>query len=194
MSSGKISHASIKVNGQSVLAVADGLGKQRNMALEILAESGIHSPQQGEWYSQQLWFDAFRKIAARIGEEALRDIGRSIPQNADFPAAGTTLHDALAAIDIAYHMNHSQAGKLLYDVENGKIMDGIGHYKYESTGETSGTISACNPYPCEFDRGIIEGVVAGHSKIPSARTDVRHLVQEGCREHGDRCCKYHISW
>lgn len=47
----------------------------------------------------------------------------------------------MTTIDFAYHANH-RGGE-------------IGNYRYEKKDEQSGVIVCTNPYPDEFDKGII---------------------------------------
>ena len=70
-------------------------------------------------------------------------IGKAIPENADFPPEVDNLEKALGPIDVAYPMNH-RGGE-------------TGHYKLVSYDEEKkeATMVCNNPYPSEFDRGII---------------------------------------
>ena len=131
----------VEVNGETIYSVIDGMGAFKSTAIKILTENGIENPKPGNWYSQQLWLNAFKKIAEKIGNATLYSIGQKIPENANFPPEINEIHKALAAINVAYHMNH----------RNGLI----GEYRYEKTGERSAKIICTNPYPDEFDKGII---------------------------------------
>ena len=131
----------VEVNGETIHSVIDGMGVFKATALKILSESGISDPLPGQWYGQQLWLNAFKTIAEKVGDSTLYNIGQKIPENAKFPPEIDDIHKALSAIDVAYHMNH----------RNGEI----GEYKYEKTGERSAKITCTNPYPDEFDKGII---------------------------------------
>jgi hypothetical protein len=76
---------SIEVNGQTILSVVRGMGVFEKLALKILKEHGIDNPQPGRWYSQQAWLDAFKEIATKIGPNTLFEIGKKIPESADWP-------------------------------------------------------------------------------------------------------------
>ena len=134
----------VEVNGETVLTTVNSFPEfMRNIALKILAENGIKNPVQGGWYSQKAWLDSFKEIAEKYGSNTLFEIGKAIPSNAKFPPEIDTIEKALASIDVAYHMNH----------RNGDI----GFYKLVSHDESKATlVMQCkNPYPCDFDRGII---------------------------------------
>ncbi len=76
---------SVEVNGQTVLAVVDGMGAHRSRALDILSSNGISSPALGGWYKQQAWLDSFKAISENLGASTLFAIGYKIPENAEFP-------------------------------------------------------------------------------------------------------------
>lgn len=45
----------VEVNGETVLAVIDGLSTIKLIARDILSECGIEDPQPGQRYPQQSW-------------------------------------------------------------------------------------------------------------------------------------------
>lgn len=170
----------VEVNGQTILSVVEGMSNFKNRAIQILEENGISNPQEGKWYSQQDWLNAFKTISESIGSVTLYQIGIKIPENADWPPEIDNIDKALSSIDIAYHMNH-QKGE-------------IGHYTYEKTGDRTGTMVCNNPYPCDFDRGIIEAVAKKFKPKDSIRVKVEHDNTKPCRKKGDDSCTYHIAW
>ncbi|THB67848.1 MAG: hypothetical protein D6E12_07790 [Desulfovibrio sp.] len=171
--------ANVQVNGQTVLAVVDGMGSFRETALAILEANGISDPQPGQWYSQQEWLDAFQEIADRVGANTLNLIGRKIPDNADFPADINTLEKALASIDVAYHLNHRGGD--------------IGEYGFILDRDGQGATMACrNPYPCDFDLGIIQSMC---QRFRGDRVvTIAHDNEQGCRKNGGDTCLYRVTW
>jgi hypothetical protein len=127
----KTINSNVEVNGQTVLSIANGLGAMRNLGLRMLSENNINDPKPGNWYSQQDWLNAFKQISEKVGLNTLFAIGKSIPENAEFPPDIDNIEKALAAIDIAYHMNHRLNGIPLFNPENGEMREGIGHYSYK---------------------------------------------------------------
>lgn len=182
----------VEVNGETVLSVVDGLGAFKIMGRAILNSKGITNPAAGGWYPQQAWLDAFKEIMAKVGRTTLEAIGKQIPDHAQWPPQIQTIEDALASIDIAYHINHRKNGKGLFDPGTGTMTEGIGHYAYQKTGERQGTMRCTNPYPCNFDLGIIEAV-ADKFKPAGSSITIAH-DPGGCRINGDDTCTYLISW
>jgi len=172
--------AGVEVNGETVLSVVDGMGAFQSKAIQILAENGISNPQAGKWYSQQAWLDAFKVIAEKMGGATIFLIGKGIPKNAQFPSDIDTLDKALASIDIAYHMNH-RGGE-------------IGSYRYEKLTERSAKLTCRNPYPCDFDRGIITTMVQKFKPKGVLNIKVRHDDTSPCRKEGADSCTYFIEW
>lgn len=182
----------VEVNGQTVLSVVAG-STFKNMAVKYLNEYGIVDPKPDQWYSQQSWLDSFKHIAAHVGPLTLVNIGRKIPENANWPPQVTDIHSALASIDIAYHMNHRLNHQVLFDPSTGAMMEGIGHYGYEKIDEHTVKMICNNPYPCDFDKGIIEAA-ANKFKSPGAIVKMVHDHPELCRNNGADTCTYIISW
>lgn len=166
----------VEVNGETVLSVVAGMGDYEAIGRKILSENGINDPQPGQWYPQQAWLNAFKVIAEKVGGGTLYEIGKKIPENAQFPPEIDNAEKALASIDIAYHMNH----------QNGEI----GHYSFEKTGENTGKMVCNNPYPTDFDRGIIEAMAGRFSDTVDVSVDAANST----RESGGEADVYLISW
>lgn len=168
----------VEVNGQTIIAMIEGMEHSREKAIEILDNYGIKNPQKDEWYSQQSWLNAFKKIALNVGAYALYCIGVKIPENAEFPPGIDSLEKALESINVAYQMNH-RGGE-------------IGYYKFQKAKNGSMHFICNTPYHCEFDRGIIEGVARKYAE-GGKHLVVKHDDHLHCRELGDDSCTYHIE-
>ena len=169
----------VEVNGQTVLSVIDAMSFKKR-ALQILAENGIVDPKPDMWYSQQNWLNAFKIIGEEIGPAVLYSIGRAIPENAKFPPEIDSIEKALSVIDVAYHMNHRKGE--------------IGHYKIDKISENSVTMICKNPYPCDFDRGIIEAMAKKFKPNASTIVKVTHDDSAPCRKSGANSCSYLVKW
>lgn len=183
----------IEILGTSMLAMVGGFRPLRAIVDRMLCREGLlDSPEVVDldgWYSQQAWLDALREVDERFGTEILFNIGAEIPNNAVFPSSAVDVHSAVRSIDVAYHLNHRRDGKVMYDAETGKMLEGIGHYEYEKLGPSHILTTCITPYPCEFDLGI----VATMARRFEPRTIVEH-VGKPCRRHGAQACTYSLRW
>lgn len=168
----------VEVNGQTVLAMVHGMEHSQEKALKILADHGLSNLKKNDWVSQQSWLNAFEEIAKNIGEYALYCIGVKIPENAEFPPDIDTMEKALESINIAYQMNH-RGGE-------------IGYYNFFKSDDGSMHFNCKNPYHCEFDRGIIEGIARKYAP-KGKHIVVRHDDNAHCRKKGEDSCSYHIE-
>jgi hypothetical protein len=184
----------VEVSGEAVLAVVEGMGAFKKTSLDTLAGHGIHDPERGHWYPQQSWLNAFQAIAERVGPATLFAIGKKIPENALWPPEIDTVEKALASIDVAYHMNHRISGVALFNPQTGQMREGIGHYGFEKTGDRKARMVCPNPYPCDFDRGIIEAVARKFKPKDSLFVTVEHDDSQPCRKKGADSCTYLVSW
>ncbi|MHA1449572.1 MAG: sensor histidine kinase, partial [Candidatus Hodarchaeales archaeon] len=133
----------MQVNGTTIMAIVDGMGPIARLTKIFFKRVGLPEnivSDTEHWYSQQQWLDAFRLVSEKVGEKSLYNIGKSIPENAQFPSNVVDIESALSSIDIAYHMNHrNNKGEVLFDPsrpESEIMLEGIGHYGYEKiTGE-----------------------------------------------------------
>ena len=185
--------ANAEVNGETVLSVVEGMGIYKAKAIAVLEKNGIKGPKPGLWYGQKSWLDAFKEIYESIGQNTLYSIGLKIPENAKFPPQIQTIHDALGAIDVAYHMNHRIGGKVLFDGQTGKMTEGIGHYTFTKISDREAKVVCPNPYPCDFDRGIVEGM-ARKFKPAGSMITVAHNDAAPCRKKGAQSCEYGVKW
>jgi len=159
----------VEVNGQTVLTTVNCFPEfMRSIALKILKDNGISDPQSDMWYSQKAWLDSFREISKKFGANTLFEIGKGIPANAKFPPEVDTVDKALGAIDVAYNMNHRKG-----DIGFYKLID---HDKVKKK-----IVMNCkNPYPCDFDRGIITAMA--RKFVPGAVVEVDKT--KPCRNEG----------
>jgi hypothetical protein len=172
----------VEVNGQAVLAIVNALDAGKSTRLKILSKHGIVDPHPNEWYSQKAWLDAFKEISEELGVHTLFAIGEAIPENAIFPPEINDLQKALSSIDIAYHLNH-RGGE-------------IGHYTLTAFDlEQRIAVMVCNnPYPSEFDRGIIATMVKKFVPASSFIYDVERDNSKETRLTGADSCTYIVTW
>lgn len=189
----------IEVSGENIGATLDGFKKYPSVAMKHLVKHGIVKSKPGEvaeidrntWYPLKEWLAAYEGIANEVGFNSLYSIGRTVPENAVFPPQIKDINAAIASIDVAYHMNHRKNGAVMFDPATGMMLEGIGHYGYEAIPGENRIVCVCeNPYPCDFDRGIIAAMASRFE--PGARTV--HDNEAPCRKKGADSCTYIVWW
>jgi hypothetical protein len=172
----------VKVNGQTILSVVNAMEFGKETRKEILEKHGLVNIEPEGWYDQQKWLDAFREIHDSLGTNTLYIIGKAIPENAKFPPEINSLEKALNAIDVAYHMNHTKGD--------------IGSYKViEFDDKKRKAVMTCsNPYPSDFDRGIINAMLVRFKPKDSLKYSVALDTSKETRINGADSCTYTIGW
>ena len=182
----------IEVNGKTMNSVVNALPSIGFFVKKIFLEVGLPAPDEiapGQFYPQQQWLDAFKLISEKAGAHTLMSIGEKIPENAIFPSDISNIEQALASIDIAYHMNHRKNKQVLF--QNGELIEGIGHYGYFKVPNENKIIMTCNnPYNCDFDRGIISAM----AKEFQPQVKITHEEVNSCRKLGGETCTYFVIW
>jgi hypothetical protein len=184
----------VEVNGQTVLSVVAGMSAMPSFkatALKILSTNGIDDPKADKWYPQQAWLNAFKEIAEKVGALTLQSIGKKVPESAQWPPSVNSIETALASVDVAYHMNHRLNGKVMFDPATGKMTEGIGHYGFEKIGAKKAKMICKNPYPSDFDRGLVEAVRKKFAP-PGAFATVT-VIEDG-RKNGGESSTYSVEW
>ncbi|MBP9890820.1 MAG: hypothetical protein KBG84_02855 [Planctomycetes bacterium] len=169
------SSSAVEVDGRTVRSVISGM-MLRSVGLELLRREGLDPVKPERWYPMQSWLNVFRTISERLGADTLYSVGYRIPQAAEFPAhMMKDVATALQSIDIAYHNAH----------RNGEI----GCYEYSQLGEGVYQVRCNNPYPCDFDLGIIDSLV---DRFRGSQVyNVLH-VASACRKLGGNECRYQV--
>jgi hypothetical protein len=118
------------------------VGQER---LALLSRFELPSqPQEGEWYSWQVWVSMLEYMKEHYGSQIVYSVGLQVINESIWPPNIHTLHEALNALDTAYKLNI-----------RGEY---IGSYSIEGKGLRSIRIVCDTPNPIEFDRGIITGI------------------------------------
>jgi hypothetical protein len=172
----------VEVYGQSVQAIINAMEFLKLKAQRVLASHGIQPLEPDKWYPLQSVVESFNDILRQVGPHTTRSIGRAVPKSAVFPPAIASFESALASLDQAYRMNHRGSGD-------------IGSYRYQNQAglERTGRMVCDNPYPCEFDQGIIEALYDRFQPEGSFLLRIEH-DPSGCRAKGARACTYHLKW
>jgi hypothetical protein len=193
----RIFEPGIEIKGQPVHAIVEAFESFRHAVTGILVDEGIGEfdasgafrlDPEG-WISQDAWMRSVARIAATSGHASLFKIGQKVPENVDFPPWVVDIRSGIRSLDIAYHLNHRKNGVVMFSVETGAMLEGIGHYGY-APGERE-IVSVCNtPYPCELDHGIITAMAQRFE----AHARVEHDESRPCRKQGANSCTYVVTW
>ncbi len=183
----------IEVSGQYLLTFVNCLGNYREKAQAVFLNHGIDSLEPRKWYPQQAWLDGFKELAGSLHANTLAVVGRKIPENASFPPEINEISLALKSIDWSYHLHHRIEGKALFNYATGEMQEGIGHYSYEKDGTNRIIMTCTSPYPCDFDRGIIDSI-AFRFRFPGTMPRVTHARPDQCRNTGHNSCTYTVEW
>jgi len=181
----RASSTAVEVLGEVLMAFASGFPQEgRSFGIKILEKHGLSTPEPQKYYPLQSFLDAMKEISDTFSAQMLYRVGEQIALHAVLPPGIDDLEKCLGLIDTAYHMNH-RGGE-------------IGKYEYQFQGTEGGLQRArmiCNnPYPCAFDRGVIEGFAKRFKSSASYDVVVRHDDSAPCRRNGQDSCTYIISW
>lgn len=171
----------IEVNGLFMLPMIDVVGAK---VIPILEKTGLDVHYSDQWYPVPEWLTTFYNIGDHLGADVLHDIGKITTENGLWPSEIKTIETALESINNAYKMNHRS--------RNSENLNKLGDYAFFKTGNNMAKIVCDNPYPCDYDKGIIEAL-ANKFKEPNAMITVVH-DDSSCRKNNGTSCTYHIKW
>ncbi|MBI5929632.1 MAG: hypothetical protein HY862_10010 [Chloroflexi bacterium] len=167
----------VEVSGAVILAAIAHL---KTDVVPLLDKYGIFDVRPDKWYPLQAFLDVLKAIndGWQLGSSTvdLMSIGMQIPDNALWPPEVTSVEAALNSIDVAYHINH-RGGE-------------IGHYQIETTEPHHIRMVCDNPYPSDFDYGIIYRTVKKFS--PKGQIFQVQRADSPSRLKGDEVCVYDI--
>lgn len=154
-------------------SVTDFMGKQTKAKL---ANYGVEELDPDEWYPLKVPLAMLYDMRDDYGESSMQNMGRHIPEHVEFPPDIEGVEEALRSVDQAYQHNH-------------RGID-IGSYEFEKASENEGEVVCENPYPCEFDQGLLRGVA---EQFTESFVDVEEVGDE-CRAEGGQRCTYRVTW
>lgn len=181
MHSRRVHPRSPEVRGSSLLGVVDALvvhGVSQAEQREALRAAGLEDPQADGWYPLDRYLALMAAVEAAHGREAIRTMGRALPDSARFAPDLQGPERALGILDLAYQVNH-RGGPL-------------GHYQTRFLGAGRAEVDCQNPYPCDLDLGLLERLLEVAGAGP--RLQVAHVAEGPCRRRGDRACRFEVRW
>lgn len=166
----------VEITGQSVLSILMALDEQ---AAPILAAHNLANVDPDAWYLMQDFLDALQELSQQ-GYFNMVSVGMKVPDVAVFPPEINTVEKALTVLGQAYQMN-CRGGE-------------IGEYTFTKTGERSGEMYCRNPYPSDFDYGLIYRVIQKYRPADGGTFSVTRDDSVPNRKSGGDACTYLISW
>jgi hypothetical protein len=163
------------VSGGNILSMLAAMGAFRKSGEQILSSHGITNASADAWYQLSDYVAALNEIEARIGPNTLFRIGQEIPNHIKLPPGLDRFEQVIGSFGPAFSMNHRGAG--------------AGGITFELTGPDTGTITSGTPYPCDFDRGVIQGFFR---KLVKGTLNYSHDASS-CKKKGAETCVHNVS-
>ena len=167
---------SVQINGQTINSIKKGLLSEK-LATKFIVEAVGENVVEDKFYPAEAFLKALKNIGEKMNSVILKNVGTKIVESAKWPSGIDSLESAMQSISVAYKMNHRPNDSAI-----------IGDYIYNKISERECTITATNPYPCDFDEGIVEGV----SRTIEKNVFITHL-EGSCRKNGDSQCVFQIK-
>jgi hypothetical protein len=169
-----------EVRSGTARALLNALGILSQETQRILNAHGLPTLTQQEWYPVQTLLQCLSDIRSQMGPYTLHSLGRHSAQHIAFLPTEVSFLAALLSLNELYQTRHRGPGEL-------------GGYHCRAQGGRSAHVRCDNPYPCEFDQGMLESLFERFRPPESFRLRLAH-APEGCRTQGARACLYHLQW
>lgn len=164
-----------RVSGGNILSMLAAMGPFRRRGEQILAEHGITDVEADAWYPLSALVDALETISEKMGPSALFQTGQNIPDHVFLPPDLDSFEKVAGSFAVAFDMNHRG------------VEGGISH---QMTDERTALIVSGTPYPCDFDRGVIQGFF---HRLISTRIHVVHDTAVPCKNDGGTSCTHLVT-
>jgi hypothetical protein len=192
-------HSGIEVSGRVIPAALEAFGEFTVLAGQMLMANGVGRPDRNgfirvdtdAWYPLDGYLKTYKEIEEQLGTQLIRKLGMAYGRYALAPPTIVDITTAMQAMDVAFHMNHRQHGRIMFDGITGVMLEGIGHYhSSHAVGQRRIVMRCDNPYPCTFDQALLESRARRYS--PGAL--VEHESPSTCRKKGSTLCSYLVTW
>ncbi len=148
-----------EIKGSAILRAVEGLGAYSNQIYTLLSLEGLPMIYADQWYNLQKWLNVLKLVYTKYGAFTLLTLGKSVSE--DFPEGGTIdLKTALSLMDAGYRFNH----------RNGDI-GGLELTEFDTEMRTA-VLKSHSPYPPEFGKGVILGIMRKFKPDKGAVPDI----------------------
>jgi methyl-accepting chemotaxis protein len=166
---------SIEISGATIQSIAKSFLSD-DLAKKIIYDAiGTRDINPDRFYPAIKFLGALNLIGEKFGAGSLSRVGSKIMESAVWPDMVKNLESALGSINEAYKMNHRP-----------NDVNVIGKYELRVFGNQF-ELYCNNPYPCDFDQGLIKGVMTAFD----SKASLMHK-KGSCRKQGDSACVYII--
>lgn len=167
--------ANATVSGGNILSMLAAMGPFRRRGEQILVDHGISDVAPDQWYPLHAYIASLVTIREKMGPNTLFQIGRQIPNHVPLPPGIDTFEKVMGSFGIAFDMNHRgwKPNAITFKIDD----------------PNQGTITTGTPYPCDFDRGVIQGFFA---KLLATRPTVEAVEGMPCKSRGGETCTYSV--
>ncbi|MBN1621883.1 MAG: hypothetical protein JW871_04765 [Endomicrobiales bacterium] len=183
----------IEISGYAFSNIIKMSGMFNSVLKDIFKNHQIDNFEPNSWYPVNSFMDVLEEINEKVGANAVHKIGLTISKTAEIPIEVKSIYDFFSNIDKLYHLNHRKDGKAMCDAQTEQMQDGIGHYIYEKIEYNNLKITCTNPYPCDFNLGLIEGF-AQRFATEGKKIYINHSRHLPCKKNGDASCIYFVTW
>ena len=164
-----------QVSGGNILSLLGAMQAFRRTGEQVLAAHGISDVRAEAWYPLDRYVAALDAITVRIGPKTIYRVGFEIPNHIALPPGLDSFEIIAGSFGPAFAMNHRGAG--------------VGGISHTITGPRSARIVSGTPYPCDFDRGVIQGFF---STLLKTRCVIDADESAECKSRGGRSCTYDV--
>lgn len=165
-----------KASGRGLLVMVKGIRLAKNEAetTALLQKHNLYPLLATKWYLQQDVLDMMRELNKTADLVAL---GISMPEPELFPAL-STISDALNMLNTLYQMDH-QGGE-------------VGYYEFIQHGNFIGRMICHNPYPADFDFGLLYAILKHYNSEDTMYIDWDRTRKN--RKDGADSCEFILEW
>ncbi|MDC0712895.1 hypothetical protein POL68_30820 [Stigmatella sp. ncwal1] len=172
--------SSVEVMGNTARTLFGVVGLLEQETRRIITAHGIPALAQQAWYPLQKLLLCLNDIRSHIGPYTVHALGRHTARHITFAPSVDSFGESLFSLNEVYRMHHRGSGE-------------IGGFHYQPQSGRSAHVRCDNPYPCEFDQGLLESLFELFPPPESFRLRVTH-APASCRSKAADTCVYHLQW
>ncbi|MCP4542781.1 MAG: hypothetical protein GY832_37130 [Chloroflexi bacterium] len=170
-----------EVLGAVILEALNALGIYKEFGRNILQDLGITDIQPDQWYSQETLSKFYHTLKERTGPATMFVTGKAVAQALQIPVGQRSIEQVPSSLGQMWRVNHRH---ITLDVG----------WKHQKTGDRSAVMTIVSPYPDDFERGILIGVVERFKPADSVGTKVVIDETKPRNDHGGAFTSFLVSW